>query len=253
LLLGSHAVLLPVWAHGKRGYSTHVAPAEPTTVVLDVDGTLVDTNYQHAIAWHRALRERGYVVQLWEIHRHIGMGGDQLVAALIGEEGERSDGDAIREAEGAAYGELIGEVQAMHGATELLEELREDGAQAILASSAKAEEVERYIELLGARDLVEGWTTSADVERTKPHPDLVHAAVEKVEGDGPVVMVGDSTWDVKAAGAAGVPTLAVLTGGFSEAELREAGAGEVCESIGELRKDRRVLRRLAARLSPRSG
>ena len=226
---------------------------EPITVVLDVDGTLVDTNYQHAIAWHRALRSHGHVVQLWEIHRHIGMGGDQLVAALIGEEGERSDGEAIREAEGEAYGELIGEVQAMHGATELLEELREDGAKAILASSAKAEEVEHYVDLLDARELVEGWTTAADVERTKPHPDLVHAAMEKVGSDGPVVMVGDSTWDVKAAEAAGVPTLAVLTGGFSEAELREAGAVEVCESIGELRKDRQALARLATPIAASSG
>ena len=223
-----------------------MSPDEPITVVLDIDGTLVDTNYQHAIAWHRALRDHGYVVQLWQIHRHIGMGGDQIVAALIGEEGEKADGDAVREAEGEAYGELIGEVQAMHGATELLRELREDGAKAILASSAKAEEVEHYIDLLGADDLVEGWTTAADVERTKPYPDLVHAAVEKVGCEGPAVMIGDSTWDVKAADAAGVPTLAVLTGGFSEAELREAGAAEVCESIGELRKDRATLRRLAA-------
>jgi HAD superfamily hydrolase (TIGR01509 family) len=223
------------------------APRKPITVVIDIDGTLVDTNYQHAIAWHRALRDHDYVVQLWEIHRHIGMGGDQIVAALVGEEAEGRDGDSIREAEGEAYGELIGEVQAMHGATELLRELREDGAKAILASSAKAEEVEHYLDLLGARDLVKGWTTAADVERTKPHPDLVHAALEQVGGDGPAVMVGDSTWDVKAAEAAGIPTLAVLTGGFSEGELREAGAAEVCESIGELRKDRGTLARLATR------
>lgn len=223
-----------------------MSAGEPITVVLDIDGTLVDTNYQHAIAWHRGLREHGYVVQLWEIHRHIGMGGDQIVAALIDEEGERRDGDAIRAAEKDAYGELIGEVQAMHGASELLRELRDDGAKTILASSAKAEEVEHYVELLDAADLVEGWTDSADVERTKPHPDLVHAALAKIGGEGPAVMVGDSTWDVKAAAAAGIPTLAVLTGGFSEAELREAGAAEVCESIGELRKDRALLAALAS-------
>lgn len=226
-----------------------MAAEKPTTVVLDIDGTLVDTNYQHAIAWHRALRDHGYVVQLWEIHRHIGMGGDQIVTALVGEEAERSDGDAIREAEAEAYGELIGEVQAMHGATELLRELREDGIRSILASSAKAEEVEHYLDLLGARDLVEGWTTSADVERTKPHPDLVQVALENVGGDGPAVMVGDSTWDVKAAEAAGIPTLAVLTGGFSAEELREAGAAQVCESIGKLRKDRGALVKLAAPVS----
>ncbi len=219
---------------------------EPITVVLDIDGTLVDTNYQHAIAWHRALRAHGYAVKLWEIHRHIGMGGDQMVTALAGEEAERRDGDAIRAEEGEAYGELIGEVEALDGATELLRELREDGAKAILASSAKAEEVEHYVDLLDARQLIEGWTTAADVERTKPHPDLVHAALKKVGGEGPAVMVGDSTWDVKAAEAAGIPTLAVLTGGFSEAELREAGAAEVFESIGELRKKRGALSSLAA-------
>jgi HAD superfamily hydrolase (TIGR01509 family) len=221
-----------------------VAPDLPITVVLDVDGTLVDTNYQHAIAWHRALRAHGYTVQAWEIHRHIGMGGDQLVAALIGDEGEEADGDDIREAEGEAYGELIGEVQPMQGSVELLRELHEDGATTILASSAKADEVEHYLDLLEARDLVQGWTTAADVERTKPHPDLVHAALEKGEG-GPAVMVGDSTWDVKAATAAEIPTLAVLTGGFSEEELREAGAADVLRSVSELREDRPALARLA--------
>ncbi len=213
-------------------------------MILDVDGTLVDTNYQHAIAWHRALRAHGHAVQLWQIHRHIGMGGDQLIAALIGEGGEEADGDAIRASEGEAYAELIGEVQAMDGASEFLAELREDGARVVLASSAKAEEVDRYLDLLDARDLVDGWTTAADVERTKPEPDLVHAALEK-GGSGPAVMVGDSTWDVKAARAAGVPALAVLTGGFSEAELREAGAADVVVSIGELRKDRAALAELA--------
>lgn len=222
-----------------------MAPEQPTTIVLDIDGTLVDTNYQHAIAWHRALRNHGYVVQLWEIHRHIGMGGDQLVAALIGKEGEESDGDAIREAEGEAYGELIDEVQVMNGSTELLRELHEDGATVILASSAKAAEVEHYLDLLDARELIAGWTSAADVERTKPHPDLVQAALEKAGGEGPAVMVGDSTWDVKAAEAAGIPTLAVLTGGFSEAELREAGASEVVRSVGKLRGDRSALTRLA--------
>jgi HAD superfamily hydrolase (TIGR01509 family) len=217
----------------------------PMTIVLDVDGTLVDTNYQHAIAWHRALRDHGYSVQLWEIHRHIGMGGDQLVAALIGEEGDRSDGEAIREAEREAYGELIGEVQPMHGSIELLRDLREDETTVILASSAKEEEVEHYLGLLEARELVAGWTTAADVERTKPHPDLVHAALEKAGDGGPKVLVGDSTWDMKAAGAAGIPALAVLTGGFSESELREAGAGEVVRSVGTLREDRSALERLA--------
>jgi len=213
------------------------------TAILDVDGTLVDTNYHHAIAWHRALRAHGHRIPVWRIHRHIGMGGDKIVAALIGEEGERAEGDEIRTAEGDAYGELIGEVEPMEGARELIEQLRDDGAAVILASSAKQAEVDHYLNLLDARQLVAGWTTAADVEETKPAADLVRAALAQA-GAGPALMIGDSTWDVKAAAAAGVSTLAVLTGGFSAAELREAGAVEVVESIGALRSEREVLRRL---------
>lgn len=183
---------------------------------------------------------------MWEIHRHIGMGGDQIVSALAGEEVERKEGDEIRATEGDAYGELIGEVEPMAGARELIEDLREGGSRVILASSAKQEEVDRYLDLLDARDLIDGWTTAADVERTKPHPDLVHAALEKAGGEGAAaVMVGDSTWDVKAAEAAGIRTLAVLTGGFSEDELLDAGAAEVVGSIAEVRDNRRALLALA--------
>jgi HAD superfamily hydrolase (TIGR01549 family) len=203
----------------------------PLNAILDVDGTLVDTNYHHALAWHRALHAHGHSVQMWKVHRHIGMGGDQILDALIGERAAAEQGEAIREAEADAYGELIGEVEPLEGARELLERLRGEGASVILASSAKQEEVDHYLDLLDARDLVDGWTSSADVENTKPEPDLVHAALEKASGGDHSVMVGDSVWDVKAAKAAGVPTLAVLTGGFSEAELREAGAVQVVESI----------------------
>jgi HAD superfamily hydrolase (TIGR01509 family) len=217
----------------------------PLNAILDVDGTLVDTNYHHALAWHRALHAHGHPVQMWRVHRHIGMGGDQILDALIGEEAAAAEGEEIRAAEAEAYGELIGEVEPMEGARELIEKLRREGSTVILASSAKQEEVDHYIDLLDARELIDGWTTSADVERTKPHPDLVHAALAKAEEDEPSVMVGDSVWDVKAAKAAGLPTLAVLTGGFSEAELREAGAAQVVESIGELRVDQRSLEALA--------
>lgn len=204
------------------------------TAILDVDGTLVDTNYHHALAWHRALRDHGHVVQMWQVHRHIGMGGDQIVAALIGDEAADDQGDEIRAAEAEAYSELIGEVEPMSGAHALLEELRDAGHGLILASSAKQEEVDHYLDLLEARELVDAWTTSADVERTKPAADLVCAALEKADGERPPLMVGDSVWDVKAAAAADVPTLAVLTGGFAEAELREAGAVEVVREIDRI-------------------
>ena len=139
-----------------------------SAAILDIDGTLVDTNYQHAIAWYRAFRAHGFVVQLWKIHRHIGMGGDQLVASLIGEEADEQHGESIRDAEKSAYMALIDEVAPLEGARELILELKERGHTVILASSAKADEAEHYVDLLVVRDLVDGWTTSADVEETKP-------------------------------------------------------------------------------------
>jgi HAD superfamily hydrolase (TIGR01549 family) len=217
----------------------------PVTLILDIDGTLVDTNYQHAIAWQRAFRARGHSVPAWRIHRHVGMGGDQFVPALVGEDADADHGDALRSAHDEAYDELIDEVEPFAGARELLKELDDQGIQVVLASSAREEEVDHYVDLLGARDLVAAWTTSADVERTKPAPDLVAVALEKAGGDGPWLMVGDTVWDVRAATKAGVPTLAVLSGGFSEAELREAGAAEVVESVEALREQPQALAKLA--------
>jgi len=222
----------------------------PLNAILDVDGTLVDTNYHHALAWHRALHAHGHHVQMWKVHRHIGMGGDQILDALIGSDAAAEQGDAIRETEAGAYGELIGEVEPMEGARELIEKLKKEGSTVILASSAKQEEVDHYLDLLDARELVDGWTTAADVENTKPDPDLVHAALAKADEAKPSVMVGDSVWDVKAAQAAGLATLAVLTGGFSEAELREAGASQVVESIDDLRIDRASLDAVSAKEQP---
>ena len=206
-----------------------------TAAILDVDGTLVDSNYQHTIAWYRAFREHDVTPPVWRIHRHIGMGGDQLVAGVAGVEVEERLGDAIRDSEKQLYGELIGEVRPFDGARELLIELRERGHPIVLASSAKEEEAEHYVDQLDAAELIEAYTTSADVERTKPEPDLVAAAMQKA-GELSGVMVGDSTWDIEAASRADLKTIAVLTGGFSEAELRDAGAVDVFESLAELRE-----------------
>jgi HAD superfamily hydrolase (TIGR01509 family) len=202
--------------------------------ILDIDGTLVDTNYQHAIAWYRAFRQHGELLPIWRIHRHIGMGGDHLVKALCGDAVEEEKGDDIRTAEKALYMALIEEVEPLEGARELVSDLKERGHEVVLASSAKPDEVDHYLDLLDARELADGWTTSGDVEATKPEPDLVRAAIEKAGAD-EAVMVGDSTWDCEAAGRAGITTVAVLTGGFSEDELRDAGAVKVYHSIDELR------------------
>ncbi|HUA03724.1 MAG TPA: HAD family hydrolase [Solirubrobacteraceae bacterium] len=203
--------------------------------VLDIDGTLVDTNYHHTIAWYRAFRQHGIGLSLWRIHRHIGMGGDQLVAAVTDDRTEVQCGDAIRAAEKTLYFQLIDEVEPMAGARDLIEQLKRRGHTAVLASSAKADEVDHYLDLLDVRDLADRWTTSADVESTKPAPDLVTAALDSVGGTPEdAVMVGDTTWDVEAAGKVGVPTLAVRTGGFGVDELEAAGAAAVFESVTEL-------------------
>jgi HAD superfamily hydrolase (TIGR01509 family) len=203
--------------------------------ILDVDGTLVDTNYQHALAWYRAFRQSEFVLPIWRIHRAIGMGGDQLVPHLIGEEKAEEHGEEIRAAEKALYKDMIEECEPLEGARELIRELRENDKVVIFASSAKGSEIEHYLDLLDARETADDWTMSDDVEETKPAPDLVHAAIEKA-GTDDAVMVGDTTWDVEAAKRAGIETIAVMTGGFSADELRDAGAAQVFESIAELRE-----------------
>lgn len=206
----------------------------PLAVIFDIDGTLVDTNYQHALAWYRAFRQHGVVMPVWQIHRAIGIGSDRVVEMLAGEQVEADLGDALRAAEGSLYQEIIDEVEPMKDAHELLRDLKRAGHAVILASSAEEKDAERYIELLDAKEFVDGYTTSDDVKESKPEPDIVHAAVEKA-GGGPAVMVGDSTWDCKAATRAKLPSIGVLTGGFSVQELTEARATIVFDSVEHLR------------------
>lgn len=202
--------------------------------IFDVDGTLVDTNYHHAVAWYRAFRRYGVTRPLWRIHRAIGMGGDMLVAAVAGDEVEDRHGDAVRAAWTEEFDELIPEIQPFAGAHELLREVKRRGFRLVLASSGQAKHVEAFLDLVDGKALADAWTTSDDAERSKPAPDLVQTALDKV-GGGAGVMIGDSTWDAVAAGKLGVPTIAVRTGGFSVDELREAGAEQVYDSLEQLR------------------
>jgi HAD superfamily hydrolase (TIGR01549 family) len=205
-------------------------------VVFDVDGTLVDTNYQHALAWFRAFRRFDVSPAIWRIHRAIGMGGDQLVAAVAGDDVEKSHGDDLRSAWTEEFGVFLPQIQPFEGARPLLEEVKKRGLKLVLASSGEPEHVEHYLDLIGGRDLADSWTTSADAEETKPAPDLIQTAMKKMDSDN-AVMIGDSVWDAEAAERAGIGTYAVLTGGFSVEELESAGAKKVYESLQELQDD----------------
>lgn len=206
----------------------------PDTAIVDVDGTLVDTNYQHALAWYRAFRRFDIVIPVWRIHRHIGMGGDQLVEALAGSGAEERIGDDLRQRWAEEFEPMMDEVVPLPGARALLLELRSRRFRLVLASSGKPEHTDHYLDLLDARPIVDAWTTSEDVEATKPAPDLLQVAVGKVDGAQPV-LIGDSTWDCIAAARIDVLSVATLTGGFSDHELRTAGASWVFESLTHLR------------------
>jgi HAD superfamily hydrolase (TIGR01549 family) len=154
---------------------------------------------------------------------------------VAGEAFDREHGEDVRAAEKEEYGKLIDEVAPLRGAAELIDELRARDCTVVLASSAKQEEVEHYLGLLGIDDLA--YTTSSDVEQTKPQPDLVLAALEKAGGDADAVMVGDSTYDCEASERAGVACFGVLTGGFSREELAEAGAVDSWTKLDDLIRD----------------
>jgi HAD superfamily hydrolase (TIGR01549 family) len=202
--------------------------------ILDVDGTLVDTNYQHALCWYRAFREHGIVLPVWRLHRHVGMGGDQFVEAVAGRRVESELGDKLRKRWERLFDDLIDEVAPLEGAHDLIADLKGRGRRVVLASSAVEKHVDHFLDLLGARELADAWTTKDDVEQSKPEPDLVRAALDKA-GTDDGLMIGDTPWDIEAARKLGIETICLLTGGFSDQELRDAGAVEVFESIQELK------------------
>ena len=210
-------------------------PSGSRAAVLDVDGTLVDATYHHALAWYRAFREHDVVLPVWRLHRHVGMGGDKFVAAVAGAEVEERLGDELRDRWEELFDALIDEVAPLAGARELIVDLKERGLSVVLASSSIERHLDHFLDLLDARDLVEAWTTKDDVEASKPEPDLVRAALDKA-GTDDATMLGDTPWDVESARKAGLETICLLTGGFCEQELRDAGAVAVFDSLETLRE-----------------
>ena len=205
--------------------------ANGSGVLFDIDGTLLDSSYHHALAWIRAFRQRGHPqVTVAQVNRAIGLGDDQLVPHLIG----HSD-SAIADAHSEEYAALREEVQALPGAAQLLQRCDAAGLSVVLATSGKAKDLDWMLPRIGGAEHVAGSVTAEDVEATKPAPDLLQTAAEsyQLSADN-AVTVGDSVWDGKAAGRAGIRFVGVLSGGVSEAELREAGAVEVYRDAAEL-------------------
>jgi phosphoglycolate phosphatase-like HAD superfamily hydrolase len=215
------------------GHAAESEEGNPYALLLDLDGTLVDTAYLHTLAWQRALRASGFDVPAYRIHRLIGMGGDQLVAALLGDSVQQARGEELSAGWRRHYEPLLPEARPLPGAAGLIRHAEGAGWRIVFASSSPAQHLEHYLGLLDAAALRERSTTSDDVQRTKPAPDLIEIAL-RLAGTRRVVLVGDSPHDVSAAARAGVPAVCVLTGGYSSAELTQAGALRTYETPEEL-------------------
>jgi HAD superfamily hydrolase (TIGR01509 family) len=214
--------------HGSRtaSMSGELRPG----VLFDVDGTLVDTNYLHALAWSRAFREVGEWAPMNAIHRLIGMGGDQLVVRLLGHESP----DAVA-ARPRHYKQLIDDISVFPQARALLRLLHAEGLAVVLATSAPSDELDILRAALGADDVIDGQTTSDDISQSKPSPEVFEKAMGSFSIDPRhALAIGDSIWDVRAARAAGIGCLAVETGGFSQHELSEVGARHVYRDVAEI-------------------
>ena len=204
--------------------------AGPRAAIFDVDGTLVDSTYQHAIAWHRAFVEAGLDIPLWRAHRLIGMGGDKLVSELFGETVERHLGALLRRLHAEAFRVLRAEVSPLPGARPLLERLSADGWRVTVASSGSGDDTAWALDLAGVGDLVRDPTTGDDVDASKPDPDAISLAWQRM-GRCDSVVVGDSVHDVRAAARTGLPCVTVRTGGFGGQELEAAGAIVVADDL----------------------
>lgn len=200
-------------------------------MLLDVDGTLIDSNYLHALAWARSFAEGGVTgIPTAEIHRHIGMGSSEMLQALLGE-----DRDDLDDAHTRHYAAMRDDLRRLPGARELLLTLQRRGLRVVLATSAKPDEVDALRRTLDADSAISHVVSSQDVPHAKPAPDLFAVAHERSGVPaGRSVAVGDTVWDVRAASGAGIPRVCVTTGGISPAELRDAGAAAVYRDCAEL-------------------
>lgn len=209
-------------------------PPAPAAVLFDVDGTLVDTNYLHVFAWIGAFHAVGHPVDSAAIHRAVGMGSSQLLDRLLGSDAARQVADQVKDADTLRYQETLPLMRTFDGARELLKVMAKQ-ATVVLATSAQPEELSALRRVLDADSVITAITSAEDVEAAKPEPDLVEVALQKA-GVPPehAVFVGDTVWDIEASNRAGVPCVAVLSGGIGRAELEDAGAVAVYRDVAEL-------------------
>jgi HAD superfamily hydrolase (TIGR01509 family) len=205
-----------------------------SAILFDIDGTLVDSNYLHIEAWSQSFDTLDLAVDSWKVHRGIGMDSEKLLDALLGEDSPQRDEAKSRHDEN--YQRLVDRLRPFDQVRELLADLSGRGLTVILATSAPENELKHLREVLEVEDSIEVVTSAEDVDTAKPAPDVVNVALERAGVDaGDAVMIGDSTWDMKAAAAAGVTSIGVLSGGVSERELLDAGAVAVFEDAADLR------------------
>ncbi|HEX2643109.1 MAG TPA: HAD family hydrolase [Thermoanaerobaculia bacterium] len=202
-------------------------------ILLDVDGTLVDSNDTHADAWVRALRENGYDVSFEKIRPLMGMGGDNLLPTAVGLDKESEEGKKISERRGEIFRELLPTIRPFPGTRELISFLQKSGFQVVVATSAPDQEVDPLLEIAQVRDLIPQQTTADDAENSKPDPDIIHAALRRLGLPAEeTVLLGDTRFDIEAAAKAGVGTIALRCGGATNEEL--AGAIAIYEDPEDL-------------------
>lgn len=205
-------------------------------VIFDVDGTLIDSVDAHADAWTETLKDFGYEVDFDEVRQQIGKGGDQLLAEFLSKEEIAREGRAIEEARSRLFKrDYLPDLVAFPKVRELFEELIAADCRVVLASSAKGDELETYKEKAEITDLVDDETSKDDAEKSKPHPDIFEAALQKLGVDKKhVLVVGDSPWDAIAARKIGLRCHGVLCGGFAEKDLLEAGFSKIFQDPAHL-------------------
>jgi HAD superfamily hydrolase (TIGR01509 family) len=203
-------------------------------VLFDIDGTLVDSNYLHVHAWYRAFHEVGLGVEAWRIHRSIGMDGTTLLSTLAGDTDDDTRSRA-KDLHSQYYKQTSSLLECLPGAQELLQRVDKLGLQVVLATSAPEDELEILREVLASDALISAVTSSKDVDTAKPKPDIIQVALDRAGVAAEhAVFIGDTVWDVEACKRAGVPTIAVLSGGVSRGELETAGAQAVFDDAGDV-------------------